>query len=210
VAGALALASPVSAQRQNLPDVRPLVTTVVGDAGVVVYGPVSALPAVAQGDANAAVEGALVGVGSGVFPIPFQLVGHAGPIVDPGPYPGNVPNATTDSDPPVVPGVTVKLLSRLGNAVALRRAVVQIAVSGPGRIALGGRLVRKTRSIALSNTAVSFTQAGVLRIAVALSPRARRLLKGARRARLDLGLVVGAPRSDSLAQSQRARLILSR
>ena len=109
-----------------------------------------------------------------------------------------------------MPGVTVRLLSRLGSAVALRRAVVRMVVSGPGRIVVGGRLVRGSRRVGLRQTAISFSDAGALRVSIALSPRARTVLRKAKRARLDLGLVVGAPLPSDLAQNQRARLILRR
>ena len=205
------------AQAQNLPDVRPLVTTVTGDAGTIAYGAVTALPPAVQGDVAGALEKAETGVFSGVFPIPFQLVGVAGPIADPGPYPGSVDDGTVDPNPApgtagsgtaplAVPGVGARMLSRIPAAVKLKRVVLALDVSGPGRLVIGGTLQRRP----IAETAVDFSKAGTLRVKVALSRAARTALKRARRARLDLALVVGAPAPSTDSRSQRARLTLRR
>jgi hypothetical protein len=206
------------AQAQNLPDARPLVTVVTGDAGTVVSGAVSALPPAVQGDVATAVEKAETGVFSGVFPIPFQLVGVAGPVADPGPYPGNTrPDPTSDPNPapgtagsgipPLeVPSVKARMLSKLPAAVRLRRAVVALDVSGPGRLVLGGTL----RGRRIGETAISFGDAGTLRVNVGLDAAVRRALKKAKSAPLRLTLVVGAPAPSTESRSQRARLTLRR
>lgn len=213
-----ALVAVPSTQAQSLPDVRPLVTTVTGDAGTIAYGAVSALPPAVQGDVQGALEKAETGVFSGVFPVPFQLVGVAGPIVDPGPYPGNtVVDGTTDTNPPPgkagsgtapleIPGVKARMRSRIPAAVKLRRVVLALDVTGPGRLIIGGTLQRRP----IERIAVDFGGAGTLRVKVALGSAARAALKRAERAQLSLALVVGAPAPSTASRSQRARLTLRR